>query len=263
VQTESAFLGYKALRGMDRSRSLSPMPQGSLVDTGHYVDHELVSNLEHDTEKRLERIAQGKAKRYLLTVGGAGAQKEIFAHVIRTLLPEIQQGKAVLFLNVGDHQSVWENMRAEIPELNQAKFFQDDYENAAALARDAVDGEVSGIYGFCHRDIFGAVYLTNLLMRASDVLVTKPSELSFYPIPKLFIHRVGGHEAYGALRSAEMGDGTYECETLAETADMIRLMQSDGEVLTSMNQKILKNKQNGLYDGAYNVIRLAVGEPLK
>jgi hypothetical protein len=257
VQTESAFLGYKALRGMDRSRSLSPMPQGSLFCTGHYVDHELVSNLEHDTEKRLERVEQGKAKRYLLTVGGAGAQKEIFAQVIRTLLPEIEQGKAALFLNVGDHETVWKELRAAIPALSQAKFFQDDYENAAAFAASAVDGEVSGIYGFCHRDIFGAVYLTNLLMRASDVLVTKPSELSFYPIPKLFIHRVGGHEAYGAIRSSEMGDGTYECETPAETADMIRLIQSDEEVLTAMNRKILKNKQAGLYDGGYQVIQLA------
>jgi hypothetical protein len=125
-----------------------------------------------------------------------------------------------------------------------------------------VDGGASGIYAFCHQDIFGAVYLTNLLMRASDVLVTKPSELSFYPIPKLFIHRVGGHEAYGAIRSSEMGDGTYECETAEETADMIRLMQSDEEVLTAMNRNILKNKSAGLYDGAYNVIRLAVGEKI-
>jgi hypothetical protein len=260
VQTQSAFLGYKALRGMDRSRSLRPMPQGALFYTGHYVDHELVVNLEHDTQRRLERVQNGKAKRYLLTVGGAGAQREIFVRVIRTLLPEIRQGRAVLFLNVGDHQKVWEEMRAEVPELGGATLYQDDYESAAAFAEGAVDGEASGIYAFCHRDIFGAVDLTNLLMRSSDVLVTKPSELSFYPIPKLFIHRVGGHEAYGAIRSSEMGDGTYECETPAETADMIHLMQSDGEVLTAMNQKILKNKTAGLYDGAYNVIRLATGQ---
>jgi hypothetical protein len=57
-----------------------------------------------------------------------------------------------------------------------------------------------------------------------------------------------------------MGDGTYECETPAETADMIRLIQSDEEVLTAMNRKILKNKQAGLYDGAYNVIRLATNQ---
>jgi hypothetical protein len=126
-----------------------------------------------------------------------------------------------------------------------------------------VDGDASGIYTFCHSDIFGAVYITNLLMRASDVLITKPSELSFYPIPKLFIHRVGGHEAYGAIRSSEMGDGTYECETMKETADMLRLMQTDAEVLTSMNEAILKNKSAGLYDGAYNVIRLAMGENVR
>jgi hypothetical protein len=260
VQTQSAFLGYKALRGMDRSRSLKTMPQGSLYYTGHYVDHELVANLDHDTKLRLERVQRGKAKRYLLTVGGAGAQRDIFLRAIRTLLPEVEQGRAALFLNVGDHQKVWEELRAAVPELGEARLFQDDYESAAAFAASAVDGEVSGVYAFCHRDIFAAVYLTNLLMRASDVLVTKPSELSFYPIPKLFIHRVGGHEAYGAIRSSEVGDGTYECETLAETSDMLRLMQRDGEVLTAMNRCILQNKSAGLYDGAYNVIRLAVGD---
>lgn len=109
----------------------------------------------------------------------------------------------------------------------------------------------AAVYSFARREnpVLSAV--------GTDVLVTKPSELSFYPIPKLFIHRVGGHEAYGALRSSEMGDGTYECETPRETADMIHLMQQDSEVLTMMNEKILKNKLAGLYDGAYNVIKLA------
>ena len=36
----------------------------------------------------------------------------------------------------------------------------------------------------------------------ADVLVTKPSELAFYPVPKLFIKRVGGHEQWGAVHSA-------------------------------------------------------------
>jgi hypothetical protein len=260
VQTESAFLGYKELRGMDTSRSLNPMPNGSLFYTGHYVDHELVANLESDTEKRLDRVQNGKAKRYLLTVGGAGAQKEIFAKVIKTLLPDIHTGKAVLFLNVGDHKNVLDELISSVPELKEATIYTDDYEKACSFANYAIDGEVSGIHAFCNKDIFAAVYITNVLMRASDVLVTKPSELSFYPIPKLFIHRVGGHEAYGAIRSSEVGDGTYECSTPKETADMIRLMQSDKEVLTFMNKNILKNKKAGLYNGAYNVIRLAFGE---
>lgn len=257
VQTQSSFLGYKALRGMDKTRSLKPMPQGSLYYTGHYVDHELVYNIKSDTALRLDRVKGGKAKRYLLTVGGAGAQREIFRGVINTLLPEIESGKAVLFLNVGDHEGVLEGLQKEIPSLSKAKLFKDDYQKAATFAREALEGELNGgIYAFVNKDIFAAVYITNLLMRASDVLVTKPSELSFYPVPKLFIHRVGGHEAYGAIRSSEMGDGTYECETPRETADMIKLMQRDEEVLSTFNSAILKNAEEGLYDGAYNVVKL-------
>ena len=114
--------------------------------------------------------------------------------------------------------------------------------------------------GFCHEDIFAAVYITNLLMRASDVLVTKPSELAFYPIPKLFIQHVGGHEVWGAIHSAEMGDGTYEVAPGRETVDMIHLLQNEPELLLRMNECILKNKESGLYNGAYEVIKLAVGK---
>ncbi len=263
VQTQSAFLGYKALRGMDESRSLSPMPKGSVVYTGHYVDHELIQNLEEDTAKRKSRIASGKAKRFLITVGGAGAQKEIFSHVIKTLLPDTKSGKATLFLNVGDHLDVWEKLKKDVPALENARLFLNDYEGASAFARHALDHDVNGIYAFCNSDIFAAVYLTNLLMRASDVLVTKPSELSFYPVPKLFIHRVGGHEAYGAIRSSEMGDGTYECETIKETADMIGLLMSDPEVLCAMNDAILQNKEQGLYSGAYRAVELAFGKKME
>ena len=260
VQTYSSWLGYKALRGMDKSRTLKPMPQGDIVYTGHYIDHELVTNLEADTALRVDRVQTGKAKRYLLTVGGAGAQQELFASIIRALLPDIKAGKAVLFINVGDHRNVWDNLKKAVPALNSAQVFQNDYPRARAYAESARTGEAKGIVGFCHEDIFAAVYITNLLMRASDVLVTKPSELAFYPIPKLFIQHVGGHEVWGAIHSAEVGDGTYEAAPGRETTDMIRLLQSEPEILLNMNDCILKNKAAGLYDGAYEVVKLALGK---
>ncbi|MBQ1411114.1 MAG: hypothetical protein IIY94_07565 [Oscillospiraceae bacterium] len=258
IQTHSAWLGYKALRGMDKSRSLKPMPQGQIVYTGHYVDHELVSNLEADTTLRVDRIQQGKAKRYLLTVGGAGAQQALFASIIRALLPDIKAGKATLFINVGDHKHVWESLKKAVPALGAAKLFENDYGRARAYAEAARTGEAKGIVGFCHDDIFAAVYITNLLMRASDVLVTKPSELAFYPIPKLFIQHVGGHELWGAIHAAELGDGTYELAPGRETTDMLRLLQAEPEILYKMNRCILKNKADGLYNGAYEVVKLAV-----
>ena len=121
-------------------------------------------------------------------------------------------------------------------------------------------GDISGIHLFCDSDIFGAVYSTNMLMRVSDVLVTKPSELAFYPIPKMMIKRVGGHEAMNAMRAAELGEATYELETPEEACAMVDLMQTDSSIIAEMCESIVRNGRNGVYDGAYEVVRLAVGE---
>ncbi|MBQ1615735.1 MAG: hypothetical protein II086_00615, partial [Ruminococcus sp.] len=99
-------------------------------------------------------------------------------------------------------------------------------------------------------------------MRVSDVLITKPSELSFYPIPKLMIPRVGGHEAWGAIRSAEVGDGTYECASPAETCAVLKMMQESRDIIPQMCGHIFEADSIGLYDGAYRAVQLAVtGSP--
>jgi hypothetical protein len=259
VQTPSSYLGYRALRGMDKKRQLRPMPKSAIAYTGHYVDHELVSNIEKDCEKRIDRVKNGEAIRWLMSVGGAGAQKEIFVAVIRKLLPAIKRGKAVLFINVGDHDKVWHELITKLPEMKPflTEHF-DDFDETTAFCEKAYDGEVSGIHAFCHMDIFAAVYSTNLLMRCSDMLITKPSELSFYPIPKLMIKRVGGHEAWGAIRAAEIGDGTYECSTPAETAAMIDMIQHGGDIIEKMCGYILTANKAGVYNGAYKSVELAV-----
>ena len=259
VQTPSAYLGYRALRGMDSARSLHPMPKDAVVYTGHYVDHELVSNIGADCAKRIERMRSGAPKRWLMSVGGAGAQKEIFVTIIRRLIPAIKKEKAALFVNVGDHANVWQELLREIPEMKPLLHMHfDDFAETVRFCGKAYDGAVTGIHAFCHKDIFAAVYSTNLLMRVSDVLITKPSELSFYPIPKLMIHRVGGHEAWGAIRSAELGDGTYECSTPSETAAMLVLLQKNGDIIEQMCGHIIAAKQAGIYDGAYRAVELAI-----
>ncbi|MBR6717703.1 MAG: hypothetical protein IKI77_05085 [Oscillospiraceae bacterium] len=258
VQTPSACLGYRALRGMNGSRPLKPMPKGAVVCTGHYVDHEIVSNLEADCAQRIRRMRSGAPKRWLLSVGGAGAQKQLFVTLIRRLMPAIKKDHAALLVNVGDHAQVWKELMQEIPEMQPylTEHF-DRFQDTAAFCGEGSRGEVHGIHAFCHRDIFAAVYSTNLLMRISDVLITKPSELSFYPVPKLMLPRVGGHEAWGAIRAAEIGDGTYECSTPAEAAAMMMLLQKNGDIIEQMCRYILCAKKAGIYDGAYKAVRLA------
>ena len=260
IQCKNAYMGYRILNGMNKETICKPMPKDSLVYTGHYIDHELVSNIESDCEKRLGRKKNNKPMRFLLTIGGAGAQKEIFAAIIRYLLPYIEKNRAALYVNVGDYKKVWEDLKQEIPQMSSyVTEHLEDFAETTEFAKKALDDntEVTGIHGFYHKNIFEAVYCTNLLMRSCDVLVTKPSELAFYPVPKLFIKRVGKHEMWGAIHSAEIGDGTLECRDIPHTEQMLDMFL-ETTLLDEMCENIIMNKKMGIYDGAYKVVELAM-----
>ena len=55
-----------------------------------------------------------------------------------------------------------------------------------------------------------------------------------------------------------MGEGTLECRDIPHTLQMIDMfMQTD--LLEEMCDAIKVNKSIGLYDGAYNVVKIAMG----
>jgi hypothetical protein len=261
IQCHNSYMGYRILNGMIRHKVSNPMPKGALVYTGHYIDHELVSNIEADCRARMDRKRNGKPMRFLLTIGGAGAQKEIFAAIIKHLIPYIKKHKAALYVNVGDYKNVWDALLREIPKMKELSVEHfDDWTKTEAFCENALEEacDVTGIHGFWHKNIFEAVYCTNLLMRSADVLVTKPSELAFYPISKLFIRRVGKHEMWGAIHSAEIGDGTLECRDIPHTLQMVDLFLNDESILEDMCKNIMTNKSIGIYDGAYKVVEIAM-----
>ena len=198
--------------------------------------------------------------RFLLTIGGAGAQKEIFAAVIRHLLPAVKKKKAVLYVNVGDYRNIWDELSNTVAGLKNVSVEHfNDWEETRAFAEKMLTEETDGVHAFWHQNIFEAVYCTNLLMRSCDVLVTKPSELAFYPVPKLFIRRIGGHEQWGAIHSAEIGDGTLECRDIPHVLQMLDLFMEDETCLADMCRQICINKKAGIYDGAYRVVEIAQG----
>jgi hypothetical protein len=110
---------------------------------------------------------------------------------------------------------------------------------------------------FAFSDYFPAVATTDVLSRVADVLCCKPSELAFYPVPKLMIRRVGDHEAYSALRASELGDGTLELREVSDAMAYIEQMEKGPELLLTMNECIVRNKAAGLYDGCKNAVKLA------
>jgi hypothetical protein len=261
VQTHFAYQGYRILNGMQGNDVLNPMPENDLIYTGHYIDHELVSNIETDCAARIKRKENKEPMRFLLTIGGAGAQKEIFAAIIKYLIPAVKKNKAALYVNVGDYKNVWDELTKEIPEMaGLATEHFGDWNETCEFAKKSLTEKVNGIHGFYHENIFEAVYCTNMLMRSCDVLVTKPSELAFYPVPKLFIQRVGGHEQWGAIHSAELGEGTLECRDIPHTLQMLRLFIKENTMFEDMCKAIVDNKKAGIYDGAYNVVKLAMAQ---
>jgi len=266
VQTPSAFLGYRTLRNMGdrkiRGREgfrtieiLKPMPEGSIFYSGHYVDHEMVENLEDDCNRRLVRMANGDARRFLLTIGGAGAQLSKFLKILTHMKGNILNRRGMVIVNMGDHYGRLEELSRGLRSLGlDYTLWDDDWKAFQGLVEDLHRQNVTGVHIILHRDTFPAVYSTNLLIRECDVLVTKPSELSFYPIPKLFIQRVGKHEAWGAIHSAEIGDGSMETARISQVLQLVDILIRDTDLLPLYVERILANKRAGVYDGAYKVV---------
>jgi hypothetical protein len=260
VQSPSGYFGFRTMRGFDeKNRVLRPVPSDALHYVGHHVDHELVENIEVDCAYRLDRMESGEPRRFLLTMGGAGAQRDLFKAIMDHMLPMVEAGEAALLVNLGDHADNWDWLRAELgtdQRLLRTHFTWDDTKDFADEIRT---GSTDGVHVFLFDNTFHAVYATNYLMRVCDVLITKPSELSFYPVPKIFNERVGGHEAWGAIRAAELGDGTVETRSTSETLNAIDLMAGEEDLMRLHCDSIVKNKQIGIYDGAYHSVALATG----
>lgn len=155
VQTRSAYLGYRTLNGMQGDKVLLPMPGDSIRYAGHYIDHELVAAIEEDCGRRIERRKAGAPMRFLLTIGGAGAQKEIFAAIIKTALASVKKHRMVLYVNVGDYMNVWEELEKEIPAMKSLVTTHfDNWQDTTEFAADALTNEVYGIHAFCHKNIY-------------------------------------------------------------------------------------------------------------
>lgn len=255
VQTPFAYLGYKTLDGF-ADNPLVGIPERNLKMVGRFIDHELLVDLESDNRRRKQRVANGKPLRLLMTVGGAGAGYDMFVAMVAHLIPHVEKRKIALFINFGDHKDVCAKLSAKV----RIRSYINDYRGLKNLVSELKTGDAEGIYGVCHDDIFKAVYSTNLLMPMCDLLITKPSELAYYPIPKIFMKHIGGHEVYGAINGRELGDSLDEYPTAQSINAMLDRVITDREILPHLCDRIDELKTQCYYNGAYECVRLATGE---
>ena len=81
-----------------------------LACAGHWNPAEMVQNLEMDCSRRIQRAHAGfgpasqkrtNARRILVPVGGAGAQRTFILTLIKAMKEKIEEGRVQLFLNAG------------------------------------------------------------------------------------------------------------------------------------------------------------------
>ncbi|MBO4572714.1 MAG: hypothetical protein J5762_02985 [Clostridia bacterium] len=258
VQTPFAYLGYKTLNGFDK-KPLKGIPASSLKRVGCFIDHELLVNLKEDNDLRRKRAAENKPLRILMTVGGAGAGFKQFAAMVKHLLPLVKAERVSLVINFGDHKDVFDKLVSAVGDIRCRKFFN-DYEGLKAYNKSIRDGREEGVVAIYNQNIFEAVYSTNLMMPNCDLLITKPSELAYYPIPKVFMRHIGGHEVYGAIYGREVGDATWECPTEKSMNEMLDRLVDDKEIMIATCDRIDELNAQGVYNGAYECVKLATGK---
>lgn len=163
-------------------------------------------------------------------VGGAGAQKEIGGIILEKLADEIKAGKFKLNLVAGNR-----------PEVK--KYFEEQIEK-----NKIKDGEgVEIIFAPEKIDYFKAF---NLCLRKTDILWTKPSELSFYAalgLPIIISSPVGSQEDFnrGWLISLGAGIDSLAPEYVNEwLPDMLK----SGQLVRAAVDGFLNAEQMGAYN---------------
>mmetsp|Transcript_16865 Transcript_16865/g.25384 ORF Transcript_16865/g.25384 Transcript_16865/m.25384 type:complete len:488 (-) Transcript_16865:219-1682(-) len=228
---------------------------------GHWIPRDNVMQAITDSDARIARTSSNIPLRVLLPFGGAGAQRKFVTSLVHALAQDIHNGKICIIINAGDHQDIRQALINTFHNANiteQQVTHINTFTQVTALADNLHNNNpISPVVLLAFNEYFPAVSATDVLARAVDILACKPSELAFYPVPKLMIRRVGDHEAFSANRANELADGTAEIRTVEHAVTYLRLFYTYPEILSIMNSAIKTNIQNGIYDGAKNAVAIA------
>jgi len=185
-----------------------PLPEENLGENLKILKKDLASRLvnldpnkiyirryKSTLEKMLGKLSKPKKKRPLtltFAVGGAGAQKGIATKILRSLENKIREHKIRLNLVAG--------IRLEI-----SSFFMDII-NELNLQKEV--GRYINILRALDKKTYFEEF--NKALRETDILWTKPSELSFFTalgLPIIIAPPLGAHETFNEKWLMQMGSG--------------------------------------------------------
>ena len=164
-----------------------------------------------DSKKRFFQYYEPLTKKYLgglpkksnhpltlmFAVGGAGAQKEIGIKIARSLKEEIKTGQIKIILSAGIKEKV-------------KKYFEKKLEKLQRSEKGLLYNLGKSVEIIFEKDIENYFQKFNQALRKTDILWTKPSELSFYSvlgIPIIIAPPIGSQEEFNKRWLLKSGFG--------------------------------------------------------
>ena len=203
VKPENIFLtGYP----LPLENISDALPSGGHIDGLEILKNDIAHRiLNLDPEKKYRLRYQSLIEQYvgklpeksnhpltlMFAVGGAGVQKEIGIALVRSLAKKIKARKIKIILVAGIKKKVKQYFKRNLKKLNLETF-----------TRDHTQGQTSGSSGveiIFEKDIKDYFQKFNQALRMTDILYTKPSELSFYTalgMPIIIAPSVGSQEDF-------------------------------------------------------------------
>ncbi len=174
-------------------------------------------------------------------VGGAGAQREIGATILKSLAKEIADKKINLNLIAGIHEDIRDYFIKATKEAGLAK---------------SLDKQVKILYTPDKNDYFKKF---NKLLRTTDVLWTKPSELTFYSalgLPIIMSPPIGSQEVFNKLWLKSIGAGIAQNDPAYTNEWLLDLVQSGW-----LAQAAMRGFLEAPRLGTYNIEKILARKP--
>jgi len=166
----------------------------------------------------------------MFAIGGAGAQRKLAAEVLKSLSVHIKTGKIGMYLVAGIHNDV-------------EKFFKDKI--AKYRLNDFIGKGIKIISAEEKQEYFDKF---NLAIRETDILWTKPSELSFYSalgLPIIIAPPIGSQENFNKYWLEVIGAGIAQ-ESPKYTHEWIMDYLDNGWLAESALQGYLEAPRDGV-----------------
>jgi len=176
--------------------------------------------------------AKSNPQTITFVVGGAGAQKEIGSELMISLKKKIREEKIRLVLAAGTHFDVKQYFEDEAEKAGLKKYYGKSLIILAEMKK---------------RNYFEKF---SKILNETDILITKPSEMSFYSglgIPIVMLPPIGAQEGWNRKWLSEIGAGIDQ-ENPKYASDWIEEWLSDGRLADRALNGFVHAPRMGTYE---------------